>query len=357
MEKSETDKQAVKGKHDARVRNVTFMRRKPKDKVQSTATFAIFALVIGQIFWGGSYILSDFALKVFPPAMLVAMRMLIAATVLGVIGIATGAIKPIDRKDIKYFFLAAFMEPFVYFLCEAQALERVSPTITSVMLSFIPLLTPVFAYITIREKVTFMNVLGIVVSVGGVLMIIVKPGGELSADYLGIIFLFTAVVASIGYTLVLRKIPDKYNALTIVFYMFLVSLLYFIPTSIVKEWPRIVAIDFSLETTHQALVAVVGLALSASCIAFLFFSFGVRVLGATRANVFNNIQPGVTALLSWFILDEVLSGAQIWGIVIVVVGMFVSQTSLTAVKSRIKAWRSGGAEATDTGGSDDTGQK
>lgn len=328
-----------KSETSGRSRRVIFKRREAGGAVQSTATFAIFALVIGQIFWGGSYLLSDFALEVFPPAMLVAMRMLIAATILGLIGVSTGAIKPIDKKDIKYFFFAAFMEPFVYFLCEAQALERVSPTIASVMLSFIPLLTPVFAFIAIREKVTFMNVLGIVISVAGVLMIIVKPGGELSADYLGILLLFTAVVASISYTLILRKIPEKYNALTIVFYMFLVSLLYFIPTCIIKEWPRVTAIDFSAERTHQALVAVVGLALTASCIAFLFFSFGVRVLGATRANVFNNIQPGVTALLSWFILDEKLRGVQIWGIVIVVVGMFISQASLTAIVSRIKAIR------------------
>ena len=182
-------------------------------------TIAIIALVIAQIFWGASYLMSDFALKIFPAATLVSIRISIAAAVLGVVGLITGQLKKIEFRDWKYFLLAAFAEPFVYFLCEAEALNHVTPTIASVMLSFIPLLTPIFAFFLLKEKVTSMNVLGIVVSVAGVLMIILD-GGELSADVLGILLLFIAVLASIVYTLVLRKIPERYNTLTVVFFMF-----------------------------------------------------------------------------------------------------------------------------------------
>ena len=171
-------------------------------------TIAIIALVIAQIFWGASYLMSDFALEVFPAATLVTIRISIAAIVLGVVGLLIGQLQKIEFKDWKYFLLASFSEPFVYFLCEAESLSHVSPTIASVMLSFIPLLTPVFAFFLLREKVTLMNILGIVISVVGVLMIILD-GGKLSADVLGILLLFIAVLASIVYTLVLRKIPEK----------------------------------------------------------------------------------------------------------------------------------------------------
>ena len=84
-------------------------------------TIAIIALVIAQIFWGASYLMSDFALKVFPAATLVSIRISIAAAVLGVVGLITGQLKKIEFRDWKYFLLAAFAEPFVYFLCEAKA--------------------------------------------------------------------------------------------------------------------------------------------------------------------------------------------------------------------------------------------
>ena len=310
---------------------------------------AIIALVIAQIFWGASYLMSDFALQTFPAATLVSIRISIAAIVLGIVGLASKQLQKIELKDWKYFLLASFAEPFIYFLCEAESLNHVSPTIASVMLSFIPLLTPVFAFFVLREKVTLMNILGIVISVVGVLMIILD-GGKLSADVIGILLLFVGVIASIVYTLVLRKIPEKYNTLTVVFFMFCTSLLFFVPTMLVREMSQVVAIDWTVKTTWDAFGAIVGLALSASCIAFLFFSYGVRTIGPTRANVFNNIQPGVTAILAWVIgavalyqtatqgmIDKsffacVKEAAPEWimlmGIVVVVAGMFISQMNV-----------------------------
>ena len=46
----------------------------------------------------------------------------------------------------------------------------------------------VFAFFFLKEKVTLMNILGIVISVVGVLMIILD-GGKLSADVIGILLL------------------------------------------------------------------------------------------------------------------------------------------------------------------------
>ena len=309
-------------------------------------TIAIVALVIAQIFWGASYLMSDFALQTFPAATLVTMRISIAAVVLGVVGLIAGQLQKIELKDWKYFLLASFSEPFVYFLCEAESLAHVSPTIASVMLSFIPLLTPIFAFFLLREKVTVMNILGIVISVVGVLMIILD-GGKLSADVVGILLLFIAVLASIVYTLVLRKIPEKYNTLTVVFYMFCTSLLFFVPTMLVREMSLVRAIDWGADTTWNAFGAIVGLALSASCIAFLFFSYGVRAIGPTRANVFNNIQPGVTAILAWIIgaiglyqasmncdsffaciVKAMPEWIMLLGIVVVIAGMFISQMNV-----------------------------
>ena len=304
-------------------------------------TLAIFALVVSQIFWGGSYLMSDFALQTFRPATLVSMRMMIAAVILGIIGLATGQLQRLDMKDFKYFLIASFCEPFIYFLCEAESLTRVTPTVASVVLSLIPLLTPVFAFIVLRERVTLMNILGILVSLAGVMMIILNKHGQLDADIVGVALLFIAMVASISYTLILRKIPQKYNILTIVFFMFCTSLLFFIPTALIREYQSIVTINWAERSTIDGLLMVVALAISSSCIAFLFFSFGVRTLGPTRANVFNNIQPGVTAIFAWVIaLCTGVPSDMTWlkwvGLVVVIVGMFVSQVD---IKERISIYK------------------
>ena len=53
------------------------------------------------------------------------------------------------------------------------------------------------------------------------------------------------------------------------------------------------------------------------------------MLGATKANAFNNMIPGITAIMMWIIYGEVLRVIKIVGIAIVVIGMFISQTMIT----------------------------
>jgi drug/metabolite transporter (DMT)-like permease len=59
--------------------------------------------------------------------------------------------------------------------------------------------------------------------------------------------------------------------------------------------------------------------------AFVLFCFTVRYIGVTRANVFNNIRPVFTALLMLFIFDEQLPFLKWLGIVVIIVGLFISQ--------------------------------
>jgi drug/metabolite transporter (DMT)-like permease len=75
----------------------------------------------------------------------------------------------------------------------------------------------------------------------------------------------------------------------------------------------------------KAVYAVIYLAVFASVIAFVLFCYTVRQIGVTRANVFNNIRPVFTALLMWLLFDEVLPVAKFIGILLIVIGLFVSQ--------------------------------
>ena len=123
----------------------------------------------------------------------------------------------------------------------------------------------------------------------------------------------------------------KYNKIT---NDLLFSYNFVIPTSLITEWGEISALQYNNETL-EAFYAIIALALSASCVAFLFFSFGVRIIGPNRANVFNNIPPGVTAILSIFVLNEMMPLIKWIGLVIVIIGMFVSQMDMTKVSRRV----------------------
>ena len=164
---------------------------------------AYLAIIFAMSVWACSFLFTQEALKSFNPITVVTIRMSLATLILGLVGIVTGQLQKIDKADIPLFLIAGFSQPFCYFICEAYGLTMVSATIASVILSTIPLFAPLFAWLLVKEKVLWNNVLGIVISLCGVLMLVIK-NDEMKVSALGLLLLFIAVITAIVYSVCLK---------------------------------------------------------------------------------------------------------------------------------------------------------
>ncbi len=240
----------------------------------------------------------------------------------------SGKFQRLRGKDIKMFVLLAFFEPFLYYVGETYGLTMVQSTLAAVIISTIPLFAPVLAFIVLRERIGVANILGIVVSLVGVFFLIYNPNGGFQADPVGVASLFLAVFAAICYATTLRKISTHYSTLNVIFYQSLIGLCFFIPTFLITDFATI----RSIKITNEAITALLMLSVFASVVAFVLFAGAVRQVGVARTNVFVNLIPVFTAILSWFILDEIISFPKWIGISIVVAGLFVSQSGKISFK-------------------------
>ncbi|MCD4709733.1 MAG: DMT family transporter, partial [Bacteroidales bacterium] len=227
----------------------------------------------------------------------------------------------IKRKDQKWFLLMAIVEPFFYFLGEAYGLTMVTATVAAVIISTIPLIVPFAAYYLFKERLTPMNYLGLVISFGGVLLVVLTRSGGLTADWKGVLLMFVAVLSAVAYTMVVKILADDYTPITITAYQSLYGLLLFVPLFLIMEVPRL---DFSHVTTHS-LMAVGYLGVFGSGICFIIMTIGIRELGAAKSNIFANLIPVVTAILSFFLLKESMPLLKILGIFVVILGLLLSQ--------------------------------
>jgi drug/metabolite transporter (DMT)-like permease len=109
--------------------------------------------------------------------------------------------------------------------------------------------------------------------------------------------------------------------MSVIFYQSLLGLVFFIPTFFLTDFSTIQ----QTKVTNEGLFALIMLAVFASVIAFVLFAGVVRKIGVARTNVFVNLIPVFTAILSWIILDEMLTIGKWIGIAVVVAGLFVSQ--------------------------------
>lgn len=274
------------------------------------------------IFWSFSFIWTRVAIESFPPMTLIMLRLLLASTLLYIVSKLAGKFQKIRKQDIKIFVLLAFFEPFLYYVGETYGLTMVQSTLASVIVSTIPLFAPILAFFVLRERIGWANILGIIVSLFGVFFLIYDPKGGFQANPLGVALLFLAVFSAICYATVLRKIPTYYSTLNVIFYQSLIGLFFFIPTFFITDFSTIQHVS----VTSQSIFALIMLSVFASVVAFVLFAGAVRKVGVARTNVFVNLIPVFTAILSWIILDEIITLPKWIGIIIVVTGLFVSQS-------------------------------
>lgn len=298
------------------------------------------ALVLSMVIWSVSGIAIKHALAVLPPFTMIIMRFVPSVLLMLCIGLLFRhnplfGLQRLQLKDLPLFLVAGFCQPFLYYLLETFTYDALnSPTIAETLLSTSPLLSPLFAAVFLRERVTVSNIIGILISTGGVFVLTLVGSKDYSVgNYWGVLLAFAAVSAAVVDSLMMRKVPARYSSLSFIFYAQLVSLLFFIPVWLWQEGVGAVrAIDWTSVEAHTALGCVAYLTVFASVIAFVLFCYALRIVGVTQANAFNNIRPAFTALWMLIFFGEHLPLAKWIGIILIIFGLFVCQKQEKLVK-------------------------
>lgn len=279
------------------------------------------AILLAMVCFALSFVWFKVANISYGPLTIVFFRLLISTSILFVFTKLTRKLILPDKKDLKYLLLMAFFEPFLYFMGESFGLQYLSSTVAAVIIATIPLVAPLAALAFYGERITLRNIMGIMISFFGVTLVIYEVGVGLSASPIGVALQFTAVIAAVGYTVVLQKVSNRMNNLSIILMQNIIGSIYFFPFWLIFEKNRFVSTPFNAD----AMLAIVYLAIFASTLAFIFFTYSVRHLGITKANMFTNTIPVFTAIFAWIILGDTLNVQKIAGIMVVISGLFMAQ--------------------------------
>ncbi|MBL6949914.1 MAG: DMT family transporter [Bacteroidales bacterium] len=280
-----------------------------------------FYAVAAMLFWGMSFVWSSILLKYYQPITIIFIRLLISSIFLFCIIILFGKFQKIRRRDYKWFLLNALFNPFLYFLGENYGLKYSTSTIAAVIIATIPVFSPLAGYLAYREKLRLFNFIGIGLSFGGITIMLLSKGMQLQVSFLGVLFLGGAVVSALLYTIMLKKLSATYSPLNIIGIQNFIGIFLFLPLFLIFEFPQALSITPNREIISSFLM----LAILASSLSFVFFAHTVKILGIIKANIFSNLIPVFAALFSFWILDESFTMQKIIGIVIVILGVYITE--------------------------------
>lgn len=287
-------------------------------------TVIYIASVFAILLWGMSYLWTDQLInRDVPIFYFVFVRIFLAGIVLFLFNTASSRIKGIKRKDLPKFLALSFCEPFIYFICETFGLrETGSPTLSAIIIATIPIFSIFAGMLFFKERISRLNVAGILMSLVGIVMV-AKGNGTLGENFVwGIILLLIAVISEVGHASLTKSLSGTYSSQIIVMYQFLIGSVYLLPLFL---WKGLDGFDparyFSVDVWHPVLC----LSVLCSSLAFTLWVGTIKTLGVAKSSIFSALIPVVSALIAWLIGREMLSTNQWIGIGISAFGVIMSQ--------------------------------
>jgi len=299
--------------------------------MKNTKILVYIAAVLAMLFWGYSFVWYKIAYLYYKPITVVFLRLIISSLLLMAYIKLSGKVERIEKKDLLLFILMAFCEPFCYFLGESFGMFYISSTTGAIIIATIPLFSPLLAHRFLNEKINFPLILGLFTSFIGVFLIV--QGDYKGTDSIkGIALMFFAVFSAVCYGVILKKMSHKYTPFTIVKFQSVFGVIFFLPLFLIWDLKHFISIDHQL----SGVWIIFQMALFASTLSFLLISYAIKHLGLSRTNIFANLIPVFTAVISFYILKERFPLIKIAGMVIVISGLIISEVGRINIIFKIK---------------------
>jgi drug/metabolite transporter (DMT)-like permease len=285
-------------------------------------------LVLTTFFWGGTFVAARFAVGEAPPFFAASCRFLIASICLVSL---TAWQSHREQKSLPVprsfrqgagLFSLGLTGIFLYNAIFFTSLKMTTATNGALIVAVNPLLTAVLSALWLREKVSPAQAVGLVISLAGVAVVIAK--GSLSvltqlSFNRGDLIMLGAPLCWALYSILGKKVLSNFTPLAATAYASVFGAALLVPAALIEHaalgggWPH-----FSL----LGWVAVLQLALLGTVIGFVWWYQGVKTIGTARAAAFVNLVPVFGALLAVLFLGERMLAAQLWGGVLVVLGVY-----------------------------------
>lgn len=296
-------------------------------KVQPSKPLVYISSTVAIILWGMSYIWTDKLISMqIPVFYFVFVRILLAGVILFLFNTAYGRIKRIQKRDLPKFLMLALCEPFIYFIFETYGLKLTgSPTLSAMIIATIPIFSIGAGIMFFKEKVNAVNVIGIFLSLVGIVMVAMAKGEIGEYVLWGIIFLLIAVLSEVGHASFTKSLSGNYSSQVIVMYQFLIGSVYLLPLFLMKG---LKGFDASIYFSADVMYPIICLAVLCSSLAFSLWVGTIKSLGVAKSSIFSALIPVVAALIAWLLGHEIMNARQWTGIAISSFGVILSQITM-----------------------------
>jgi len=284
----------------------------------SVSIKALFAVLV----WGASFVAVKIVLNYVAPITLVWMRFAVGVVILGAaVGVRRQFSLP-RPKDWLYFALLGFLGIAFHQWLQSTGLQTSQATTTGWIVASGPIFIATLGWLVLKEKLNWLQALGILLAAFGVLLVVTH--GNLNAlvsgnfGKPGDIFILISAPNWAIFTILSRRGLKTYPAALMMFYVMAFGWLF---SSVLfvggRGWESIhkIAMDGWL--------ALGFLGIFCSGLAYIFWYDALKGLPVAQVGTFLYIEPVVTVIVSFLLLNEKITLAGVLGGAVILFGVWL----------------------------------
>lgn len=273
--------------------------------------------------WGSTFVFTKLLLLGgFSPAQIFTLRFIIAYAMLLVFCLWRGIRWLCDSwKDELLMLGLGISGGSLYFLAENEAMNHTTTTNTSLIVCLCPLFASLLIGLFYKsQRLNRTQIIGTIIAATGLVVVVLNGHFVLHLSPLGDTLAFIACLCWAVYSLLMIPANAKYDTIFVTRKVFFYGLLSMIPYFIFFPGLNV----HKLFEQPALLWNLLFLGCVASTFCFLTWNWVMKKLGAIIVTNYVYFNPVTTILFAWLLLSEPITGYFIFGTVLILVGMYLS---------------------------------
>ncbi len=280
------------------------------------------AIIMGTGFalmWSSAFTSARIIVQQAPPLTISSLRFLIAGLLAIGIAFAMGQRIRLDKRGWRAVIVFGICQNALYLGLFFMAMQRIEASLAAIIASVMPLLVALASAVFLKERLPLLGWAGLIAGFVGVGIIMASRfnGGM---DLLGVGYCLIGVMSLAAATLLVKGASSQGNLLMVVGLQMLVG-----GTALIL--PALLLEQQTIHWTPSLIGALSYTIIVPGLVATLIWFNLVGRIGATRASTYHFLNPFLGVGIAAIILGERLSLQDVFGVLVVMAGIFAVQVS------------------------------
>lgn len=279
-------------------------------------------LFIQQLIASGTHIVAkSLTSEVAPSVVLLYRALLVSILFMFPLLFKKETFKRVTKKDWMIFLLIGLLNIPINQFIFLVSMEMTTAPNVSFAYSLVPAFVLIISVSFYKERTTKLKLLGVGIAVIGTVLLLLNKGFDInSMSSIGDILALLASLSWAMYTLIGKQLVLKYGAIFTTGLAMIIGLIMYLPIF------HFLPVEYSLSdisTKNWWQIFYIGAITSG--IGYTLWYYALQKLEASKVAVFNNMQPILTTILAYFVLDNVINANFVVAGLLIITGVIITQ--------------------------------